>query len=372
MSPWNEVSPARSCGRACDQELSHNPSMHGCRAHRRRLTLPSGPVKRTPRSSNAHARTLASLAVLLALSTACGRPPSSTSPKTHAQFGASPGLTPTNEPDFNSLEDAKTDRNVVFKMQVGIIDIVHPLRSGPGLVLARWPGGRELFGRDEAWKSEEDFVFVPNGSGASRKYVLRHGERREEAEIFVAANGFRGAVERLVELATTTTMVMPPYERAGEPERLGEISVRSLDPERDTFIWTFHNVCLKVATRTGGADTRRLARRLQDFVEAHLVGADAVERQRPHLALPRGPLVVRTGETIHFALGRPDDRALTLLAMPNNLAIGVIEQGPDGLTLRGFQPGATTFRIVLADPATLLGDAATLTVTCEPARPASR
>ena len=227
-----------------------------------------------------------------------------------------------------NMAEANSDPWLWFRMKTGIVDVVHPPKPGPGLVLAQWPAAPALLGVDAAWTITDDFFYIPNARGASHRYAARQGQQTREVELFLSADGFPGAVERVLEIATTTMLPNPPYDKAPETARFGEITLASDDPAHRTLIWTFRNLCVRVDTSGGGEDTRALARRLLDGLQRRVVEPAVFNQARPRLTLPDSEIVLRPGESARI--------------------VPTPAGGPVGLTRLG---------VVLAEPATLRCDA---------------
>jgi hypothetical protein len=252
-----------------------------------------------------------------------------------------------------AMSQTKNDNMLWFRMRIGAVSVAHPIKPGSGTVLAHWPAASELLALDSSWEVTDDYVFVPNGFGAARHYAAKRDGETISAEVFVSAHGFPGSVDRLVDIATATTMADPPYDKAPADIHLGEVAVASTDPSHRTLIWTFRGLCLMVETSTGGAVTQEAAQRLQDYVNLHVVDADIADKARPQLVLPAEELIVSPGGTVKVIPSKKPD-GLILTAYPNNSSTGVLTQRPDLLVLKALQPGRTEFNVVLYNPATLL------------------
>lgn len=264
-----------------------------------------------------------------------------------------------------SVSAAMPDPDQSFRAHIGAADSAHPLRSGSGAVLATWPNAHDLFHLGPEWQVTDDVVLIPSGTGASHLYGAMHGEHRFEGEVFVAADGFAGAVDRLVEVATNTMMMVPPYDPAPEPLRFGELAVRSTDVMHQTLMWTFRNLCLRVTTSHGGDVTAALAAQLRDFVQLHVVDPEVVQRAQPQLALPAKPVTLHLGQVLRIdphPAGAPGAASLMLRARPDNLAVTARAQQPDLLELYAREAGHTRFAVVLADTRTLLCSAGRIEV----------
>ena len=260
-----------------------------------------------------------------------------------------------------TMSQTQPDKTLWFRMMIGAADVAHPVKPGPGAVLARWPALPELIGLGSGWTVTEDYVMPPNGQGFARHYAATHGRETIRVEVFSSGNGFPGSVDRLVQIATTTMRAMPPYEKAPDALRLGEVAVVSVDPEYRTLIWTFHGLCLSVESTSGGEATMGPARRLLDYLTRHLTDEAAVAKERPRLSLPAGELTVAMGGTFRITPAEATT-GLTLAVYPSTQAVAVLTARPDLLEFRAVARGRTTISVVLADPVTLLCNAGQVVV----------
>lgn len=258
-----------------------------------------------------------------------------------------------------SMAEAKSDPFLWFRMKNGLVDVAHPPKPGPGLVRAQWPDAPAMLGvKVPAWTVDDDFFYLPNAQGAAHRYGARQGPHTRSVELFLSANGFAGAVDRLVELATNTMLPEPPFVKAPEALRFGELTLASTDPAHRTLIWTFRNLCVRVDTSAGGDETLALCRHLLGGLERRVVTPEVYEQARPRLVLPAGVLPIAPGErrrVVPTAPGTPP--GWVLAAFPDSAAIAVLEQGLAGIVVQGLRPGLATLGVVLADPATLCCDA---------------
>lgn len=258
------------------------------------------------------------------------------------------------------MADAKSDSFLWFRMKNGLVDVVNPPQPGPGLVRAQWPDAPAMLGvKAPPWTIADDFFYLPDARGAARRYAVRQGPQvTRSAELYLSANGFAGAVDRMVALATTTMLPEPPFARAPEALRFGELTLASTDPAHRTLIWTFRNLCLRVDTAAGGDETLALCRHLLGGLERRLVTAEVFEQTRPRLSLPADPLRLAPGERRRIVPTAPGAApGAVLAAFPDTAAIAVLEQSPAGIVVQGLQAGTATLGVVLADPATLSCDA---------------
>lgn len=252
------------------------------------------------------------------------------------------------------MAEAKRDTFLWFRMKNGLIDVVNPPKPGPGLVLAQWPDAAAMLSVKAPWRVTDDFFYLPNATGASHRYAARNGPHTREVEVFLSASGFPGAVDRMVELATTTMLPEPPFDKAPDALRMGELTLASNDPAHRTLIWTFRNLCLRVDTSTGGEETLALCRHLRAGLERALVDAAVFEQSRPRLSLPTETLVLTRGGTARFTPTAPGTPStLALAAFPDSAAIAVVAQSVAGIVLQGLVAGSATLGVVLCDPATL-------------------
>lgn len=257
------------------------------------------------------------------------------------------------------MAEAKSDSFLWFRMKNGLVDVVNPPKPGPGLVRAQWPDALAMLAvKSPPWTVDDDFFYLPNAQGAAHRYGARHGPHTRSVELFLSANGFAGAVDRMVELATTTMMPEPPFAKAPEALRFGELTLASIDPAHRTLIWTFRNLCVRVDTSAGGDETLALCRHLLGGLERRVVTTEVFEQTRPRLVLPADPLPIAPGERrriVPTAPGSPP--GWVLAAYPDSASIAVLEQGPSGIVVQGLRPGPATLGVVLADPSTLSCDA---------------
>ncbi len=265
------------------------------------------------------------------------------------------------------LTEGMSPTEAAFRMRIGALSVAAPLRAGPGVVRAEWPAGALLMGLGGEWTVAPSTVSVPNGYGAAREYRARRNGPQPEAqitlEVFVATQGFDGAVRRLVEQATNTMMPEPPWERALDTQPLGELTVRSTDAARRGLMWTFRNVCLRVDASDGAATAMQVARAVQAFLARHVTTPPTIETARPRLQVGDDIVVIAVDERRRIVV-QPTTQygSAQLVVHPDNANAVAIVDGNRAITLLGRQPGRTRVAVVLADPDTLLSDVKYITV----------
>lgn len=166
----------------------------------------------------------------------------------------------------NNKQDDKDRRVKAFKKCIGFEDCGKDLPPGTGVVCP-WedkfdkppPGlGKCIF---------DNMRFGCNSSVLERIYEKNN--ERLRIEIFVSSRGIETAKNRLLELATATTMGHIPFDKS--PENPGHLCVTADRHRRKRIICIFYNVCFVVEAQDSAQDILTVLRWLCKTAGGHVV-----------------------------------------------------------------------------------------------------
>ena len=254
-----------------------------------------------------------------------------------------------------------------FKRQVGFDDL--PGSDEPDGVRADWhrlPAvlAEEVKGLRLDWESMNSFR---TGIG-SAQWTWRRRERQLHVEVFVSGTGPGGARQRLLEIATDTTTVESHMVLATEP--LGDLSIEHFARTGREMVWVFRNVCVVVENDGNGPNVLSVSRRIQAFMEAHLVRNLAAHV--PRIArIDLSPDSVRSGDvfsvTLHLDRGvRADQLAIEFRQVSWPL-LDPIEYEDAKAMFKAEDAGRAELEIIVLDRTTLLSPKAGVVIDVLPA-----
>lgn len=184
----------------------------------------------------------------------------------------------------------------IFDQAAGSID---PTKG----VFVEWPENPLVFlpGGHKGWSVVGDATY-PEGTGmVERDWTLKKADLRIRLRVFVSSTGPKPALDQLLGLGITSNM--PDPYRLG-PKDIGQISAtdNALTPALiSSVFWVNHNVCVDLDNDDNSIDTLALARRIDQFLNQHLVSKVADHRSviEKVMVTPREP---RVGESFWIEL----------------------------------------------------------------------
>lgn len=220
----------------------------------------------------------------------------------------------------------------------------------------------------DAWRLLRDDTMYPLEPGeATREWVWRRGDGRVVIGVFVSSIGAAAARERLLFIATNSTMDDVPY--VAGPTDLGDVATIAPGRDGDQIIWAASNVCVSIEVMgTPGVDAVAIARGVQALIDAHTVADVAA-------AAPRIEDVTLSAREV--AVDEPVSITLRVRAAAAGREPMINFHGGEGLrtkgglglttTLTSDRPGPRHLTMMVADPVTLLSDSAPVSFLVRPA-----
>ena len=114
-------------------------------------------------------------------------------------------------------------------------------------------------------------------SGISREWIYKQNEAMLIIEMFISATNHKVAMNRLLNDASATTMLVIPFKKC--PYNLGDINVSIIDEDFYRILWTHYNVYYSVKYTGKGLDVEKLCREIQND-STHFIVND-IEKYRP-------------------------------------------------------------------------------------------
>ena len=270
---------------------------------------------------------------------------------------------PTDEEQVN-ISDEKIRK---FKRLVGFDHL--PGSDEPQGVRVDWhrlPAvlAEEVKGLRLDWESMHSFR---TGIGTGQWTWLRR-DRQLHVEVFVSGTGPVGARQRLLEIATDTTTVQSHMVPA--IESLGDLSIEHFARTGREMVWVFHNVCVVVENDGSGPNVLSMSRRIQAFMEAHLVRNLAVHV--PRIArIDLSPNPVRSGDVFSVTLEldgevRANHFAIEFRQVSWPLLDPIEHEGTKAV-FKAEDAGRAELEIIVLDPVTLLSPKAGVVIDVLPA-----
>lgn len=255
-----------------------------------------------------------------------------------------------------------------FKRLVGFDEL--PGSDGPNGVRADWhrlPAVlvEEVKGLRLDWESLHSFS---SGMGTAQ-WTWQRRERQLHVEVFVSATGPAAARQRLLEIATDTTTVESHMVPA--IEALGDLSIEHFARSGREMVWVFHNVCVVVENDGNGPSILSVSRRIQAFMEAHLV-AD-IARHVPRVTrIDLAPTPIRVGDTFRVKahLDGPVQPPDVLIEFCSADGLDLFDWEENRGLERTFlarEPGRTALEIHVIDRKSLLSPKAGVVIDVLPA-----
>jgi hypothetical protein len=185
-----------------------------------------------------------------------------------------------------------------FKRLVGFDDL--PGSDEPGGVLVDWHKLPTVLSDDVKglrldWESMSPFK---SGIGTAQ-WTWERRDRQLHVEVFVSGTGATAARQRLLEIATDTTTVESHMVLAVEP--LGDLAIEYCGRTGNDMVWVFRNVCVVVENDGNGPDVLSVSRRIQTFMEAHVV-ADVARYVPAVTRIDLSPSPIRVGDTFRVTV----------------------------------------------------------------------
>jgi hypothetical protein len=195
-------------------------------------------------------------------------------------------------------------------------------------------------------------------------------ERQITAEVFVSGTGPGPARERLLKIATDTTKMECDMDLG--PADLGDLSIQDVSPPFEELIWVFRNVCVMINNDGTGPEILPMARRIQTFMEAHVV-KDLARHVPSVIGIEISPTPVRLGDTVSVRAKLAPDAApaaelLTEYRLAGADLLSPIARKGLEATFMAREAGHTAFEILVVDRKTLLSPKAGVVIDVLPAR----
>ena len=175
--------------------------------------------------------------------------------------------------------------------------------------------------------------------------------------------------ERLLEIATDTTTVESHMVQAAEP--LGDLAIEHFARAGDEMVWVFRNVCVVVENDGNGPDVLSVSRRIQAFMEAHVV-ADVARHVPTVTRIDLSPSPIRVGDTFRVTVhlgGHVRVPELMIEFRPADASDVLDWKENRGLerTFLAREPGRTAIEIHVVDRRSLLSPKAGVVIDVLPA-----
>ncbi|MBL9100796.1 MAG: hypothetical protein JNL82_07555 [Myxococcales bacterium] len=218
----------------------------------------------------------------------------------------------------------------------------------------------------DAWRSLGDAALPLEPGEATRDWTWARGDGRIKISVFVSSVGAAAARERLLMVATNSTMEDVPY--VAGPADLGDVAAISPGRSGDSLIWAASNVCAWILVDDApGVDAVAIARGLQALIDAHIVADVAAARPRIE-AVKKSAREVEVDEWFTVTLRVRATAAELMVGFVGGEGAVRIDGAP-GLTttLRCEVAGPRVLTMMVADPSTLLSDSAPVTLLVKPA-----
>jgi hypothetical protein len=213
----------------------------------------------------------------------------------------------------------------------------------------------------------EDLDSLKAGMGAAH-WIWKRRERNLSVEVFVSGTGPSGARQRLIEIATNTTMVENRMVVARE--RVGELAIEDLSRDGNDIDWVFRNVCVSVHHQGSGPDLVSVARRIQSFLVAHL-SPDVASHVPKIASIEISKKVIRPGDTFEVRVLLPHGVRSDQLSIDVRPAswpmLDPIEYRETSVVFQATDPGPAELDVIVLDPVTLLSPKAGVVIDVLPA-----
>ncbi len=192
--------------------------------------------------------------------------------------------------------------------------------------------------------------------------IYRKNKERLRIEIFVSNKGIEAAKERLLKLATATSMGNIPFRKS--PENPGHLCVTADIRGRKKVICVFHNICFLVEAHDSAADVLPVLRRLYAVAQNHVVDnlSDYVPKIEKISVSPPSQKI-KIGEDVNMDIipaQNPASNLLLVFLIEGDSLIFEHEEfyseetNKGSLRFRGKSPGGTRVFPILANWQTLL------------------
>ena len=251
------------------------------------------------------------------------------------------------------MPDPVNNKLSQFKAAIGYDWTLKAVEPGKGVVFD-WPEPTEWGDlKGAGWKINCDTVKILPPS-AARQWDLAKGSDHAEIVVFVSSAGPEPAWRRLLETATTTTMLDYPFERS--PVSLGHLTIRGIAPQPCFLVWTFYNVCFRISYSNLDADATPAAKWIQKHAKQHVV--DRLADHPPAIAeIDLSASTVKVGEEVTARVTPApglDLERLTLEVGRKREHLAWVSDEGMSLVFRGLSPGRGEVEIALVDKKNLL------------------
>lgn len=151
-----------------------------------------------------------------------------------------------------------------FKKEIGFDHIIETGGANSGVIVDWFKPATWDFFVDKNWKLE-DTDFYHWRSGAEGNWIFEKGHETIELEIFVSSLGIEPARQKLIDIASATTMLEIPYKKSARP--IGTLSVNTPGDQGGIYIWVFRNICFRLDGRETNENIEVFARGIQTIAE---------------------------------------------------------------------------------------------------------
>lgn len=253
-----------------------------------------------------------------------------------------------------------------FKKEIGFNELKNKRSTNTGVVV-EWPSPDTCpILSNKGWNIESDDV-EPLNEGIEGEWILKKGDETILLRIFVSCTGIEHAHQRLIEIASATTMMTIPFKKCLRP--IGTLSVYISAAENQTYIWIFNNVCFYVRGIDTGADIEAFANWIQSFAQKGAV--EDLNSQKPQIdSIHVNPQSIYVNDifSVRVDLAEVNQEKTIHYLYDFNFDEQILELTDDDLnkaTFKAMISGDTNISVHVADRKTLLSDFQTIVVKIE-------
>jgi len=158
------------------------------------------------------------------------------------------------------------DKHTQFKEVIGFSNI-DSTESSVGIV-ANWQAIEQLdYLNDSSWILD-DYDVTSNENACEGEWTFEKGDKSIFLRIFAGKND-QQAREHFLSITSATMMMQIPYIKTDT--KIGALSVKSPEPNAQTFIWIYHNLCFHLRGFDTDIKMEYLAKEIQEIAKAGLV-----------------------------------------------------------------------------------------------------
>jgi hypothetical protein len=190
-----------------------------------------------------------------------------------------------------------------------------------------------------------------------KEWMFEMDKGNLQVQIFESFKGHEIAMNRLLNLAVSTTMNKSPYGKC--PYNLGDINVFYTTEKLSRIMWTYYNVFFYVSYSGKDLDLEKLCRKLQEFCRNSVV--DDSEGYKPKFKeIKISSKIIKIGEitSIQFVPeygdkfqknGKKDKGNFTVKEIRNSDNLKLIRESDMFLEYQGINSGIEKLKLILAD-----------------------